>query len=227
MISKEFLNNFDLYNYLTGFISKEKIEKIENLVNNRTNFILPILEDLYQFRNAGAIVRSMESFGFQSLIALENRNKFKPESTVARGADKWIDISYKPSNIESLKEIKEMGYQLVAISPEINAIDICDFQLTKPTALIFGTEFKGVSEETLNYADLCVKIPMLGFTESLNVSVAAGICFYEMRNKLEVSNLDWHLTNIQKLNLKIKWAIKSVSSGEEIVSHYIKSLKNE
>ncbi|CVK16746.1 tRNA (guanosine-2'-O-)-methyltransferase [Apibacter mensalis] len=225
MIPEEFFNNLDLYNYLSGLISKKKFEKIENLVHNRTNYILPILEDLYQFRNAGAIVRSMEAFGFQSLIALENRNEFKPESTVSRGADKWIDISYKPSNIESLKEIKEMGYQLVAVSPEINAIDIYDFHLTKPTALIFGTEFKGINEETLKYADSCIKIPMMGFTKSLNVSVAAGICFYEMRKKLEVSNLNWHLTEIQKLNLKIKWAIKSISSGEEIAFHYVKSLK--
>lgn len=225
MISKEFLNNLDLYNYLTDFISKEKFEKIENLVNYRSNYVLPILEDLYQYRNAGAIVRSMEAFGFQSLIALENRNEFKPESTVARGADKWVDISYKSSNLESLKEIKDNGYQLVAVSPEKNAIDIYDFQLTQPTALIFGTEFKGINEETLNYADACIKIPMIGFTESLNVSVAARICFYEMRKKLEDSHLNWQLTEIQKLNLKIKWAIKSVSSGEEIAAHYIKSLK--
>ena len=68
MISNEFQKNLDLYNYLAGHISKEKYEKIENLVNYRTNYILPI--------NAGAIVRSMEAFGFQSLIELEKRNEF-------------------------------------------------------------------------------------------------------------------------------------------------------
>ncbi|MCT6869974.1 RNA methyltransferase [Apibacter sp.] len=224
MISNEFQKNLDLYNYLAGHISKEKYEKIENLVNYRTNYILPIIEDIFQFRNAGAIVRSMEAFGFQSLIALEKRNEFKPESAVARGADKWIDISYKSSNIETLKEIKAMGYQLVAISPEVNAIDIQDFSISQPTALIFGTEFKGINEETLNFADLCVKIPMKGFTESLNVSVAAGICFYEMRNKLENSTLNWQLSENEKINLKIQWAMKSVSSGNEIAAHYIKSL---
>ena len=65
---------------------------------------------------------------------------------------------------------------------------------------------------------------MKGFTESLNVSVAAGICFYEMRNKLENSTLNWQLSENEKINLKIQWAMKSVSSGNEIAAHYIKSL---
>ncbi len=167
----------------------------------------------------------MEAFGFQSLYALENRNSFIPETTVSKGADKWIDITYIQSGPESLQKIKEQGYQLAAISPEKNAVDIQDFELTQPTALIFGTEFRGVTEETLEFADVCIKIPMKGFTESLNVSVAAGICFYEMRNKLENSKLNWKLSEEEKLILKIKWAINSVSSGEEIALHYLKSLE--
>ncbi|MDR2122102.1 MAG: RNA methyltransferase [Flavobacteriaceae bacterium] len=225
MISKDFQNNLKLYEYLKEFISKEKSQKIEDLINYRTDFVVTVLEDIYQFRNAGAIVRSMEAFGFQSLYALENRNVFKPESAVSRGADKWIDIIYMRSGRDSLQKIKDKGYQLVVVSPEKEAVDIRDFKLSCPAALIFGTEFKGVSEETLKFADACVKIPMEGFTESLNVSVAAGICLHEMRNKLKNSDLDWKLTEERKITLKTKWAMNSVSSGEEIASHYIKSLE--
>ncbi len=225
MISEGLENKIQLYEYLKEFVSKEKLQKIEALVPQRTHFIAPVIEDIYQFRNAGAIVRSMEAFGFQSLYALENRNSFIPETAVSRGADKWIDITYMQAGTESLQKIKEQGFQLAAISPEKNAVDIQDFELTRPTALIFGTEFKGVTKETLEFADACIKIPMKGFTESLNVSVAAGICFYEMRNKLENSNLNWKLSDEEKLTLKIKWAMNSVSSGEEIALHYIKSLK--
>jgi len=66
---------------------------------------------------------------------------------------------------------------------------------------------------------------MLGFTESLNVSVAAGICFYEMRNKLENSCLNWKLNEEEQLKIKIKWAVNSISSGKEIAQHYLKSFK--
>ncbi|MDR1877482.1 MAG: RNA methyltransferase [Flavobacteriaceae bacterium] len=225
MILKKFQDNAKLYEYLKEFVSEEKLQKIEILANYRTNFVAPVIEDIYQFRNAGAIVRSMEAFGFQSLYALENRNVFQPEPAVSRGADKWIDITYMPSGLESLQKIKDRGYQLAAISPETEAIDIHDFELSQPVALILGTEFKGVTTETLEFADVCIKIPMKGFTQSLNVSVAAGICFYEMRNKLENSNLNWKLTDEEKVILKTKWAINSVSSGEEIALHYIKSLE--
>lgn len=223
MFNKKIENNLDLYNYLKEFLSQEKLKKIENLVNYRTEFMVPVIEDIYQFRNAAAIVRSMEAFGFQSLYALENRNTFKPETTVSRGADKWVDITYMPSNLDSLKRIKEKGYQLIAISPEEDAIPIQELILEKPLALIFGTEFKGVTEETLNFVDQCVSIPMKGFTESLNVSVAAGISFYEIRNKLEKSNLVWKLSEEKKLTLKTTWAINSISSGNEIAEYYLKN----
>ncbi|MGM5629935.1 RNA methyltransferase [Apibacter raozihei] len=225
MIPKGFEEKLSLYEYLKGFISTVKLDKIEKLVSYRTNYIAPVLEDIYQYRNAGAIVRSMEAFGFQSVYALENRNSFIPEATVSKGADKWVDIIYMHAGLGALQNIKNKGYQLAAISPEKNAINIQDFQIKQPVALIYGTEFKGVTEETLSLADICIKIPMLGFTESLNVSVAAGISFYEMRNKLEKSSLDWKLSEEEKLELKIKWAIKSVSSGEEIALHYLKTFQ--
>lgn len=225
MIQKDFQNNLKLYEYLKDFITPEKLQKIENLVNERSNFIVPVMEDIYQFRNAGAIVRSMEAFGFQTLYAFENRNSFIPESSVSRGADKWIDIHFMQPNIDSLKKIKDKGYLIATISPEKTAINIQDYIPNQPTAVIFGTEFRGISKEFLDFSDICIQIPMLGFTESLNVSVAAGICFYEMRNKLKKSNLNWKLTQQEKLNLKIKWAINSVSSGEEIAKHYLKNVK--
>lgn len=224
MIQKDFQDNVKLYEYLKDFLTPEKLQKIENLVPKRSNFIAPVMEDIYQFRNAGAIVRSMEAFGFQTLYAMENRNSFIPENSVSRGADKWIDIHFMPSHIHSLQKIKQKGYLIAAISPEEEAIDIQDFIPTQPTALVFGTEFNGISKEVLDFSDLCIKIPMLGFTESLNVSVAAGICFYEMRNRLEKSTLEWKLTEQEKLNLKIKWTINSISSGEEIAMHYLKNI---
>lgn len=217
-------NNLELYEYLKEFLTEDKLKKIENLVNFRTEFVVPVIEDIYQFRNAAAIVRSMEAFGFQSLYALQNRNEFSPETTVSRGADKWIDINYMSSGLESLIKIKEKGYQMVAVSPEKNAIPIHDFIIDKPTALIFGTEFKGVTKQTLNFADYSLSIPMKGFTESLNVSVAAGICFYEFRKQLERSKLDWKISDERKINLKTQWAINSISSGKEIAEYYLKKI---
>lgn len=224
MFSIDIIQKQRLYTYLTELITPQKLTKIENLAKNRSQFIVPVIEDIYQFRNAGAIIRSMEAFAFQKLIALEKNNKFIPEGAVARGADKWITIQFMKSGRESLLEIKKAGYQLVAVSPEKQAVNLSDFEITKPLALIFGTEFEGVTQETLEIADECIKIPMYGFTESLNVSVAAGISFYEMRKKLENSNLEWKMTEEEMLDLKIKWAKASVSSGEEIAEHYLKNL---
>ena len=211
--------------YLKNFLTPERLSKIEHHSLESSEFVLPVVEDVYQFRNAAAIVRSVEASGFHRVVALEQQNVFNPNLRVTKGADTWVEVEKLPADIGSIQQIKNRGYKIVAVSPEKNAVPLPDFQLTEPVALVFGTEWKGVTDELLDFADQTLIIPMYGFTRSYNVSVAAAICLYELKQKLINSGLDYKLNEEKRLTLMIRWAVNSIRSGDEIYRKFLQDHK--
>lgn len=211
-----------LFDYLKQFLTEERLRKIEYFSVRSSDFVLPVLEDVYQFRNAAAIVRSVEACGFHKVVALEEENVFNPNLSVTKGAETWVEIQKMPHHLDSLKKIKNQGYKILAISPEKEAVMLPDYEIKSPMALVFGTEKEGVSEEILDFADETLAIPMYGFTESFNVSVAAAICMYESKQKLLKSDIDYYLSGEKLLRTQIRWAVNSIRSGEEILQRYLK-----
>lgn len=212
----------DVYEYMKGFLTEERLSKIEKHAEESSDFVLPVLENIYQFRNAAAIIRSVEACGFHKIAALEEENVFNPNTRVARGADTWMQVEKMPKTMSSLQQIRDKGYKILAVSPEKNAISLPEYELKEPVALIFGTEMEGVSQEVLDFADETLIIPMYGFTQSFNVSVAAAICMYELKQKLLKSDIDYKLSDEKKLAMKIRWAVNSARSGDEVLNHYLK-----
>ena len=153
---------------------------------------------------------------------MESEHDFVPNLRVTKGAETWVEVERLPHNINSLKEIKSRGYKILAVSPEKNATLLSDYQLTKPVALVFGTEAAGVTDEILEFADETLAIPMYGFTRSFNVSVAAAICVYELKQKLIKSNLDYKLSEEKLWEMKVRWAVNSLQSGDQILAKYLK-----
>lgn len=215
------------FEYLKQFLTEERLAKIEHFSQESSDFVLPVMEDVYQFRNAAAIIRSVEACGFHKVIAMEEENVFNPNLTVTKGAETWVEVEKVPKNISSLQKIKDSGYKILAVSPEKNAVMLPEYQVKEPIALVFGTELEGVSEEVINFADETLAIPMYGFTKSFNVSVAAGICMYELKQKLLNANFEYKLNEKKLLKMKIRWAVNSIRSGQEILSHYLKTEHNK
>lgn len=216
------MNSQKTFEYLKQFLTEERLRKIEFYAQESSDFVLPVMEDIFQFRNAAAIVRSVEACGFHKIVAMESENEFSPNLRVTKGAETWVEVEKMPHQLESLKKIKERGYKILAVSPEKNAIMLPDYDLKEPVALVFGTEKEGVTEEILDFADETVAIPMYGFTKSFNVSVAAAICFYDLKQKLVRSDFDYKLSNEKLWELKVRWAKNSIKSGEEILQKYLK-----
>ncbi|CAD7800830.1 tRNA (guanosine(18)-2'-O)-methyltransferase [Chryseobacterium aquaeductus] len=210
------------YEYLKQFLTEERLRKIEHFAPDSSDFVLPVLEDVYQFRNAAAIVRSVEACGFHKVVALQEENNFEPNLRVTKGADTWVEVEKLPRNMESFQKIKDKGYKIVVVSLENNATMLPDYEITEPIALVFGTEMEGVSQEILDFADETLAIPMYGFTRSFNVSVAASICMYELKQKLLKSNINYKLDEEKLLKMKIRWAVNSMQSGKQIFEKYMK-----
>ena len=211
------------FEYLKQFLTEERLQKIEHFSKESSDFVLPVMEDVYQFRNAAAIVRSVEACGFHHVVALEEENVFNPNLKVTKGAETWVKVEKMPNNLDSLKEIKSRGYKILAVSPEKNATMLPDYDVKEPIALVFGTELEGVSDEILDFADETLAIPMFGFTKSFNVSVAAAICMYELKQKLMKSGIEYQLSDQKLLELKIRWAKNSIKSSEQILERFLGS----
>ncbi|QNS41479.1 RNA methyltransferase [Chryseobacterium manosquense] len=216
------MNSQKTFEYLKQFLTDERLSKIEFYAQESSDFVLPVMEDIFQFRNAAAIVRSVEACGFHKIVAMESENEFNPNLRVTKGAETWVEVEKMPHQLESLKKIKERGYKILAVSPEKNATMLPDYDLKEPVALVFGTEKEGVTEEILDFADETLAIPMYGFTKSFNVSVAAAICFYDLKQKLVKSDFDYKLANEKLWDLKVRWAKNSIKSGEEILQKFLK-----
>lgn len=211
------------YKYLQQFLTEERLRKINHFSLESSDFILPVVEDVYQFRNAAAILRSVEACGFHKVVALEKENVFDPNLRVTKGADTWVQVEKMPRTLASLQQVKDCGYKIVAVSPERNATMLPDYQPTEPLALVFGTEWEGTTDELLDFADETLAIPMYGFTQSFNVSVAAAICMYDLKQKLINSEINYKLSDEKLLQTRINWAVNSIKSGKEILEQYLKN----
>jgi tRNA (guanosine-2'-O-)-methyltransferase len=134
---------------------------------------------------------------------------------VERGSSKWLSISRYNSgekNSEAcIDSLKAKGYQIVATTPHTDST-LDSFRPGKPMALVIGTEKQGVSKTILNKADQLLKIPMVGFTESLNLSVAAAICIHHIINQLRSSGMAWELTDEQEQEVLLDWCKKTVKN---------------
>ncbi|MDC1375229.1 TrmH family RNA methyltransferase, partial [Polaribacter sp.] len=122
--------------------------------------------------------------------------------------------------------LKEKGYQIIATTPHNDSCLLQDFDVTKKSAFVFGVESEGVSETVIENADGFLKIPMVGFTESLNISVAAAIILQEVTSKLRNSEVDWKLSDEEKQMLYFNWVKTTIKNVDKIEAYYQQNLKN-
>ncbi len=214
--------NQELLTYLEDFISEERRDRFITVLKERTKFITVAIEDVYQMHNTSAVIRSCESFGIQEAHIIEGRFGKRLDKNIAMGAQQWVDVNRYHSSAEALEHLRVNGYQIVATTPHDNATLLSEFGFDSKIALFFGTEKEGLSDAVLSNADSYLKIPMVGFTESLNISVSAAIILQNLTSKLKQSNLDWELKPNEILDKRLDWTKKSIKSIEEILIRFYK-----
>ena len=186
----------DLLAHLEGMITKARKERFLKILSLRTRFLTVALEDVYQMHNASAVIRSCDAVGIQEAHLIEGRFGKRLDKNIAMGAQKWVDICRHKTSRACIDTLRSRGYRIVATVPRDNAKSLYDFT---PEAIY---------------------IPMLGFTESLNVSVAAAILLQELRRRLNTSDIRWGLTGREILEKRFDWTCKSIHSVEEIIGRY-------
>lgn len=211
-------------NYLEDFVSEKRKATFHRVLEERTRHFTVVLEDIYQPHNSSAVIRSCDIFGVQDVHVIQNKYSSKVSRHVAKGSQKWLGIKkYNKSATNTqdcLDDLRNDGYQIIATTPHNESCFLHEFDITKKSAFVFGVEKEGVSEYTMNQADGFLKIPMVGFTESLNISVAAAIILQDITTKLRASNIEWQLTTKEKEVLYFDWVQKSIKSIKKITERY-------
>ncbi len=210
----------ELLTYLEDFISEERKERFISVLEKRTKFITVALEDVFQLHNTSAVIRSCDIFGIQEAHLIENRNSTALDKNIAMGAQQWVDVHRYKDTSTCITALRNKGYKIIATTPHDDSVFLYDFKIEDKIALFFGTERDGLTAEVLQEADGFLKIPMKGFTESLNISVAAAIILQDINAKLIQTNLPWQLTESEKLEKRLEWTKKSIKSIDNILERY-------
>lgn len=226
------MTTHELIEHLKNFVTDERFLQLQKVLNNRTRYMTVVLEDIFQTQNASAVLRTCECFGIQDVHIIENRNQFKINPDVVKGASKWLTIQKYHSKTgsctaEAIKKLKENGYRIVATSPHTNDIELPNFDVTKGKfAIVIGSEKPGISNDVKQLADEFIKVPMVGFTESLNLSVCTALVVSHLRQSMEQNGVKTPLCEIEKDSLMLEWLKKSIKSSNEIIDRIMLTTKS-
>ncbi len=168
---------------LSQFIFPERLERLKNVAAQRTNNLTLVLDRVHHEHNISAVIRSADAFGIQQIHIIGSGGAFT--SGIAMGAERWVEIKVHTDAKEAVADLKKSGFELVVTTSKkegqelsVPVLSVYDVPFEKKLALIFGNELSGVADLFLTEAHYAAYIPMYGFVESLNVSVAAAIFLF-------------------------------------------------
>ena len=215
--------NTELLYYLESFLTDARRARFLDVLSRRTNHFTVAMEDVFQLHNTSAVMRSCEVFGIQQLNVIEEKYGKSIDKEIALGAEKWVDINRFGSIQECLDDLKRNGYRIIATTPHKDDCNLEEFDLEPRSAIFFGTERDGLSREVMEQADGFLKIPMVGFTESLNISVSAAIILQDITSRLRRSDIHWQLSEAEILEKRLDWARKSIKDIKRIESRFLET----
>ncbi len=214
---------------LRPHITDERFQKMEQVLAQRTQALTLLIENVYQPQNASAVLRTAEALGLQSVHIVEKDHRYEVSPQVVMGADKWLDLHYAPAEdtcignntLAQYARLRRRGYRIAATCWTEDAVPIQELDLSKPVAMAFGTELTGLSREAIEAADVRTYIPMYGFTQSFNISVAAALCMHYLRAEM-TKRYPERMPLKPKVyrRILVQWMAGALRLGEDLLKPY-------
>lgn len=173
-------------------MTSKRLAKIKNVVGRRQKYFTVVLENIHDYHNVSAILRSADAAGIDKVYLIYNSNKFpKIGKRSSASARKWIELVKFDNVKDCFNELRKNGYKIYSshITETKENYSLFSLDLTKKIALVFGNEHEGVSDEALKLSDKNFLIPMFGMIQSLNVSVAVAVSLYEALRQRELKGM--------------------------------------
>jgi tRNA (guanosine-2'-O-)-methyltransferase len=159
-----------------SLLTAERKARIESVVGARLQSVTVVLDRLIDPHNTAAILRTAEGLGLARVhVVTHEAADGIAHRRVTQDAHKWLDVEAHASGAQAARLLRESGFEVWAGHLGGAARPYSELPADRPTALLFGNEHEGPSPETLAHCTGTFRIPMAGFTQSFNVSVAAGI----------------------------------------------------
>ncbi len=212
--------DLELKKHLQTYLTEHRNNRFQKVISERTCHFTVVTEDVYQLHNTSAVMRTCDVFGIQDLHVVEEKVSKRIDKEIAMGAQKWVNFNRYNSIEKCISGLKDSGYQIIATTPHDNSTMLHEFDVTKKSAFFFGRELDGLSENVMSQADGFLKIPMYGFTESLNISVSAAIILQSVVTKMKQSNVNWQLSEEEKFEVEMQWLKNTIKASDEIIERY-------
>ena len=208
---------------LRPHMRERRLQRIRGVVAKRTRSVVPVVEGLVNTGNVSAVMRSAEALGHQDMHVVRGEHeRYKHSQRTAQGAQHWLDVWHWDGPAACAAHLKEAGYRVVSMHLHADTVPIRELDFTTPTALVFGNEDAGVTDAMLEAADAACEVPLPGFTESFNVSVAAAVALYHaQQDRLDRQGHHADLSDAEQTRLVARFCLRSVNNAERILRRKI------
>ncbi len=200
---------------LGSLVTEARRARIEAVVDRRTFGVVPVLEEITDPHNASAVLRSADAFGVQRVHVIEGPHGFKAARAVSKGTDRWLDVVRHASAEACVRRLHAAGYQ-VSVATMGGTLSPSDLASLDRVALVLGNEHRGPSPAMRELANSTCAIPMAGFVESLNVSVAAAVLLFGA-----TAGRGGDLTDDERQELVARYLMASVRDAERAVAQHM------
>lgn len=200
---------------LSPVVTSERLRRIEEVVASRTDNLTIVLDRIADPHNSSAVLRSADAFGVQSVHVIVGEHGFRASRGVSKGTHRWLDVTRYESAEACVRRLKKDGYAIyvAAMGAETTPES---FREVPRLAVVFGNEHRGVSSELRELADGAFSIPMRGFVESLNVSVATAITMQTLAQDGRP-----RLGPQRRQELVARFLMNSVKSPGEVIEKFL------
>jgi tRNA (guanosine-2'-O-)-methyltransferase len=196
------------------FVSGRRIERMRAVLAERTLWAVPVFENMHKEHNASAVIRSCDAFGVAEAHFIECGAACGLHSEISMGAHNWVRRRNWRNAEQCFHALRREGYVIVGTALGADAVSPDMLPLDRPLAFVFGNERDGLAPETVKACDLILQVPMRGFVESLNVSVAAALILYTHLERVRALGDDrWRLSAREEKRFLRRWIFSCTRVG--------------
>jgi tRNA (guanosine-2'-O-)-methyltransferase len=205
----------DVIEALAPLIGEDRLARIEAVLRQRTRSVVVVLEAVDDPRNVSAVLRSADVFGVQEVHLVRGEHPFLASKLVSQGADRWLDVIEHADAAGAVAALHARGFAVYAATMD-GGVTPAELAAIDAVAVVFGNEQRGASHELLAACDGRCTIPMRGFSQSLNVSVAAAITMHAA-----TAGRRSELRDEEQQALRARYMWLSVPRADEVVREHL------
>lgn len=206
----------EIIRLLEPHVSAERMVRIREVVARRTRHIVPVVEGVANTGNVNAVMRTAEGLGLQSFHVVKGNTPPKHSRRTTQGAHKWLDVDFWDTPADCARALRASGHRILVTHLGPSSIPIEEVDFSMRSAIVFGNEKSGVSPEMLALASASILLPLTGFVQSYNISVAAAMALYHADQARRAAGVGV-LTPEEGLQLEANFLMRAVRHAEDIL----------